>query len=405
MKKTLCELFAWVWWFRVWLEKANKEWETVWASQWEPGKKVQHAYNCYVSQFWDYEYMNTDIHEVVEKHMKVIPNHTLLVWWFPCQDYSVARTWAKWIQGKKWVLWWDIKAILQAKKPDFVLLENVDRLLKSPGNQRWRDFWMILASFDELWYSVEWRVINAADYWWVQRRRRTFIFAYKNTTKYWKSLKGISFEDLLHKDWFFVQQFWIEKYTPDKEKGEIVLEYSDLADISDKFQFDFYNAWVMKKGKIYTEEVTPYYKWKKMVIWDILEENADEKYYISADKMPKRKYLKWAKRIIRKEWTPHQYTFSEWAIAFPDPLDRPARTMLTSEGSLNRSTHVVEPKKWRLRILTPVETERINWFPDNWTAKWWMPEKFRYFCMGNALCVKMITKMWKILDDIIEKED
>ena len=44
------------------------------------------------------------------------------------------------------------------------MLENVDRLLKSPSNQRGRDFAIMLASLSDLGYAVEWRVINAAEY-------------------------------------------------------------------------------------------------------------------------------------------------------------------------------------------------------------------------------------------------
>ena len=115
--------------------------------------------------------------------------------------------------------------------------------------------------------------------------------------------------------------------------------------------------------------------------------------------------MKGAKDILRKAGTPHEYHFREGAIAFPDRLDKPARTMLTSEGSLNRSTHVIEdPKSKCYRILTPVETERINGFPDNWTNTG-MPEKFRYFCMGNALVVGLIEKMGNTLNKIFESED
>ena len=56
---------------------------------------------------------------------------------FPCQDYSVARplTDISGIEGKKGVLWWQIRDTLLAKRAPFVLLENVDRLLKSPASQ------------------------------------------------------------------------------------------------------------------------------------------------------------------------------------------------------------------------------------------------------------------------------
>ena len=51
MDKTVCELFAGVGGFRVGLEKSDPNWNTVWANQWEPGKKSQHAFDCYVSHF------------------------------------------------------------------------------------------------------------------------------------------------------------------------------------------------------------------------------------------------------------------------------------------------------------------------------------------------------------------
>lgn len=400
MKKTLCELFAWVWWFRVWLERANKWWETVRVNQREPGKKSQYAFDCYCANFWWKKdiYVNEDIASI---NKKTIPDHNLLVWWFPCQDYSVANTWAKWIQGKKWVLWRQIKDILVEKKPAFVLLENVDRILKSPASQRWRDFWIILACFNDLWYTVEWRVINAAEYGFVQRRRRTFIFACRKDTKFCKFLKDKSFEDILHKDGFFYEEFPIKKETIGKKRCNF--NYKDLLDVSKHFQMHFWNAWVMRNWEIYTEEIIPHYEWKETLLKDIIQESADEKFNIKSD-MSKWTYLKWAKDIIRKVWTPQEYHFREWAIAFPDPLDRPARTMLTSEWSLNRSTHVVKDKKWNYRILTPIETERINWFPDDWTNTG-MPEKFRYFCMWNALVVHLIEKMWHRFDSIFENEN
>ena len=60
-----------------------------------------------------------------------------------------------------------------------MLLENVDRLLKGPASQRGRDFAIILSCFASLGYAVEWRVVNAADYGFPQKRRRVYIYAEK----------------------------------------------------------------------------------------------------------------------------------------------------------------------------------------------------------------------------------
>ena len=155
MEKTVVELFAGVGGFRCGLNKVeliknkvkeNGNWKFVWANQWEPATKTQEAFDCYVKRFGDKDASNVDIFQVNKKE---IPNHTLLVGGFPCQDYSVAQTLSnsKGIEGKKGVLWWAINDILKVKKPPFVLLENVDRLLLSPAKQRGRDFGIILRSF------------------------------------------------------------------------------------------------------------------------------------------------------------------------------------------------------------------------------------------------------------------
>ena len=97
--------------------------------------------------------------------------------------------------------------------------------------------------------------------------------------------------------------------------------------------------------------------------------------------------------------------YTEGAMAFPDNLDSPARTMLTSESGLSRMSHVIEDfKTCKLRLLTPLECERINGFPDNWTNTG-MTDKRRYFMMGNALVVGIVRKIGIELEEIIKEED
>lgn len=405
MNKTICELFAGVGGFRLGFDRLASDWQTVWFSQWEPGKKVQWAHDCYVQHYGDSPDVNGEFHtgediSTVEKQN--IPDHTLLVGGFPCQDYSVAHTLAssKGIEGKKGVLWWQIRDTLIAKKPPFCLLENVDRLLKSPAKQRGRDFGVILACFAELGYSVEWRVVNAALYGAAQRRRRTFIFAYKNDdTKYGKDMKDISAEDIIKSQGFMAKAFPIA----DTENFKKTTIGTDIVEVSDKFSFSFENAGYMTNGEITTVKVIEKEE-EPITLGEILQNEADPKYFIPTDKMEKWSYLKGSKKINRTAVNGHQYVFSEGPVAFPDPWDRPGRTMLTSESTLNRSTHVVADRKTgSLRLLTPVEAERLQGFDDNWTNTG-MPDRMRYFCMGNALVVPMITRMGKVLDTIIATE-
>lgn len=404
MEKTVCELFAGVGGFRLGLERLKSGWKTTWFSQWEPGAKTQWAHECYVHHYGDLTDLNGEYHtgdDIGTVIKESIPDHTLLVGGFPCQDYSVAHTLssAKGIEGKKGVLWWQIRDTLIAKKPPFCIFENVDRLLKSPANQRGRDFGVILACLNELGYAVEWRIINAATYGAAQRRRRTFIFAYKLDTAYAKRMDSVSELDVINSKGFFAVGFPIETVG---KLSETTLQ-EDIVEVSDNFKFSFENAGFMKDGHIYTAAIKEIEE-KPIPLGSILESNVDEKYYITTEKMPKWAYMKGAKKIPRKSANGHEYVFSEGPIAFPDPWDRPSRTMLTSESTLNRSTHVVsDPGTGRLRLLTPIEAERLQGFDDDWTNTG-MPPRMRYFCMGNALVVPMITRMGKTLDTIIAEE-
>lgn len=409
MNKTICELFAGVGGFRIGFENNSKDWTTVFANQWEPSKKVQHAFECYKYHFNEFggvtEYSNTDISKVPTN---AIPEHSVLVGGFPCQDYSVASTGAKGIEGKKGVLWWEIERIIKDKRPPFILLENVDRLLKSPTSQRGRDFGVILSCLNNLGYYVEWRVINAAEYGFQQRRRRTFIFACHKDAKFY-SIKDKSIKSILQNEGFFSSIFKVKGFD-ELHISHSTIEYKlpmDILETSNNFKFDFKNSGVCFEGNIYTVETSPCELLHNppLTLLDILEKDVDEKYYLIGDDLDKWTYMKGAKAIERTSKTGHKYTFREGALSFPDPIDRPARTMLTSEGSKNRSTHVVEDLiTGKLRLLTPVECERINGFPDNWTNTG-MTHSFRYFTMGNALVVNLITLMAEKLSDIIEKED
>ena len=259
----------------------------------------------------------------------------------------------------------------------------------------------MLSCFASLGYSVEWRVVNAAEYGAAQRRRRTFIFAYNKKTKYYSDVKSIKLNDLLTEKGFFATVFPMKSFETNRE-GEVS---KDIGGVSDSFKFDFGNAGVMHNGIIVTTKVKPIEE-ASIKIGQILEQKkVDEKFFITDEKMPKWVYLKGAKKIERTTAAGFKYTFSEGPIAFPDPWDRPSRTMLTSESTLNRSTHVVKDKEsHRLRLITPVEAERLQGFDDDWTNTG-MPDRMRYFCMGNALVVPMITRMGKQLDVIFKNED
>lgn len=390
------ELFAGVGGFRIGLENASKKFNTIWANQWEPGKKTQHAYDCYVSHYGLTSCVNEDINKVKNQ----VPPHDLLCGGFPCQDYSVAATGAKGIEGKKGVLWWDIRDIVEDKRPKYILLENVDRLLKSPAKQRGRDFGIILKSLNDLGYAVEWRVVNAADYGCAQRRRRTFIFAYHENTAFYNEIDAQESMEAIMINGFFSDVFPGTFENTKRVSKFDLSQYESLVDVTNEFECKFWNSGICIKGKGTSLDMNPVHV-DSTPLRDIVQtDEVDEMYFLNDEELKKFEFLRGAKKLPRVKPNGEEYFYSEGSMSPYDDLDLPARTMLTSEGSVNRSTHIIKDvKSGKLRKLTQLECERINGFPDNWTDTG-MPQKFRYFCMGNALVVPLITMMGKKIEII-----
>lgn len=459
MNKTVCEFFAGVGGFRCGLNNIStlddfnkkEKWNTVWFNQWEPSEKsTQYAHDCYVYHFGtslDNDGNDTTNWNIEDVDKSKLPDFNLLVGGFPCQDYSVASTLStsKGLEGKKGILWWSIREVLEEKKPPFVLLENVDRLLKSPAKQRGRDFGIILACFRDEAYTVEWRVINAADYGYQQRRRRVFIFAYKNDTKYAKNIFPTSemkdadtkkkwAEEAILRKGFFAKTFPVLSKESKKIKVN-ELPYG-IGDLSSDFQFPFENSGIMKNGTVYTMSTEPNYAGKFITLGDIMEDgDVEEQYFIpeqrlyytspeinhsdeteeqlSVEARHTWQYIKGAKKLYRKAANGHEYVYSEGPVPMIDEADKPARTMLTSEGGFSRTTHILRDKKTGcIRLLTANEAERIQGFSTDHTKYCLVdngiieiPLRKRRFMMGNALVVDLIKDMEITLSDIFDKEN
>jgi DNA (cytosine-5)-methyltransferase 1 len=411
MKKIrVVELFAGVGGFRLGLEKAGNKtikYEISWSNQWEPSTTKQHASDIYISRFGNKKHSCEDIRFVVNNKFKNIPHHDLLVGGFPCQDYSVARALSQsgGLAGKKGVLWWSIYDILAKKgknAPKFLFLENVDRLLKSPAKQRGRDFAIMLSSLASLGYAVEWRVINAADYGFPQRRRRIYILGYKKNSSIWRKIKKSDKKNWMSKEGVIAKAFKIKKENIEMNEFEVGF---DPVYVSNKFSKDrpvkspFENAGVMIEGKVFTAKTVASYKGKYSILRDFIidEESVPEEYFIKESNLKRWEYLKGGKKEQRTSKDGYKYYYTEGGMVFPDSLDKPSRTIVTGEGGISpsRFKHVIKTKSGRLRRLTPIELERLNMFPDNHTFG--VPDNTRAFIMGNALVVGVIKEIGKHL--------
>lgn len=405
------ELFAGVGGFRIGLEGASDAYQTIWNNQWEPSTKHQDASLVYRARFGSNGHSNNDICTIATKD---IPDHDLLVGGFPCQDYSVAATLSRsgGIEGKKGVLWWQIYRILEEKgekRPNYIFLENVDRLINSPATQRGRDFAIILASLSDLGYIVEWRVINAAEYGMPQRRRRTYIVGYRKD-----SVVANKIEDA--NNWLFYDGVMAKSF-PFAEKKNTLSKFKitgSIKEVSDNFNKNkkdspFGTAGIMIDRKILSVDSTFVYEGTSQTLGDILvdEEFVPEEFFISDEELPKWQYEKGAKKINRVSKEGYEYVFSEGGMAFPDYLDKPSRTMITGEGGSapSRFKHVVQTPSGKYRRLIPIELERLNMFPDNHTYHPEVSDGRRAFLMGNALVCGIVEIIGKSLYRAIYDEE
>lgn len=371
----VAELFAGVGGFRLGLEGYSNEnhpefempaagpFVTVWANQWEPqgSPAKQFAARCYEERFGYGSVVNEDIHVVLDAYEAGevdIPDVDMVVGGFPCQDYSVAKplSQASGIEGKKGVLWWDIYRFLRLKQPTYCLFENVDRLLKSPAAQRGRDFAIILSCLASLGYAVEWRVVNGADYGFPQKRRRVYIYA-ERTDETW---------DLADRLASGVMADALPARVVGNENAFTV--FADPYENAERFGVGlktspFQNAGAMQGCRIVTAKTEAAYRGPYATLGDVLvpSEEVSEGFYVEEEKLEKWRYFKGGKnepRVNKK--TGHEYRYSEGAMAFPDPVDAPARTILTSEGG-------------GLLLAANISLQRrmgasVAWFPTSWTS-------------------------------------
>lgn len=413
-KIRVVELFAGVGGFRIGLEGASDAYETIWNNQWEPSTVRQDASLVYRARFGSKGHCNNDINAVKTID---IPDHDLLVGGFPCQDYSVAASLSRsgGIEGKKGVLWWQIYRILNEKgeyRPNYVFFENVDRLLGSPAKQRGRDFAIILASLADLGYTVEWRVINAADYGMPQRRRRTYIVGYREG-----SVVAGKVDNL--RGWVLHDGVMARAF-PFSPKEKTVSEFDiigSIKEVSDNFNkcnkknapSPFGTSGIMRDRHVYSIDAEPVYEGPTITLGGCVvdESLVPEDFFIPQEEVKKWEYEKGAKKITRVSAEGFTYTFSEGAMSFPDALDKPSRTIITGEGgaSASRFKHVILTPSGRYRRLIPLELERLNMFPDNHTCHPDVSDGRRAFLMGNALVCGIVEQVGKSLYRFIyEKE-
>jgi DNA (cytosine-5)-methyltransferase 1 len=425
----VADLFAGIGGFRLGLESVHgAPYAFTFSNQFEPTTKSQHASTVYQSHWQSGTHINRDIAEVLQSEegkqsiRDAAPD--VVVAGFPCQDYSVARplSQSSGLAGKKGVLWWSIAQFLQqcifnGKPAKYLIFENVDRLISSPAVQRGRDFAVILSTLRAFGYAAEWRIINAADYGHPQRRRRIFIVAYHQSTGIYRRMLAatVGAKDSPLKQTLLFDAFPCDLLNPldavqhaltvaDEPLNE-QLRYRPLSNGRSRFG----NIGLMVSGSVYTCQSKPrslddYSAFTAhrgaLTLGDIVRKTGPvpTEFYIKPEDEQRWITAKGAKSTARSS-NGFEYMYKEGKMAFPDALDLPSRTIITSEGGTtpSRTKHSIRDASGRLRRLTPEELEALCGFPRGFTDIPGVSSVARARLMGNSLVVPLVQRIGEAL--------
>lgn len=144
--------------------------KNVFSSEWDKYAQLMYEANFHEKPFGD-------INDIAPED---IPDHDILLAGFPCQPFSIAGK-GLGFADTRGTLFFNIEAILKAKKPEAFLLENVKRLTTHDGG---RTFAVILERLQKLGYKVYYKVFNSLDFGVPQKRERIYIVGFKNPLQF-----------------------------------------------------------------------------------------------------------------------------------------------------------------------------------------------------------------------------
>ena len=179
---------AWIWWWRT---AAESLWlECIWYSEIEKS-----AIEWYTIMYWTeknyWDLMKIDINS--------LPDFDLMIAWFPCQTFSIAWL-RKWLNDERWQIIFWLLEILKNKDIKYFLFENVKWLLSIDN---WKTLKNILSELKNLWYNVNYNLLNTKDFWLPHSRERIYIYWEKSDTlsNINKEIKVIKFSNTIIKNY------------------------------------------------------------------------------------------------------------------------------------------------------------------------------------------------------------
>jgi DNA (cytosine-5)-methyltransferase 1 len=337
------ELFAGIGGFRLGLERAGHK--CVWSNEIQP--KARSIYEKNFGESPDGRDIRTIRHDE-------IPDTELLVGGFPCATFSTAgkRTGFS-TEDTRGTLFFEICRIAGAKRIPYLFLENVKGLLNHDNG---RTFAVILSSLDELGYDVQWQCVNSKNFGVPQHRERLFIIA---------SIRGIPRPKV----------FPIGQGSPRSNESR-VLDKKQARTLTGRMRKGIGNTESRIVGVLINQE-----KGERL---DTLEEICDI-------------FLKEDEKLVMPILTPDRPTKRQNGPRYKNN-NEPSFTLTAQD---RHGVFVAQRKKSCIRKLTPLECERLQGLPDNYT-KYYHDGKIvldaeRYERCGRAVTIPVIEAIGKRL--------
>lgn len=314
----------------------------------------------YAIQIYNSHFNHKNYGDATTINTNDLPNFDLLVGGFPCQAFSVAGK-RKGFDDTRGTLFFEIARILRDKRPRYLVLENVKGLLSHDSG---KTFQTILGVLSDLGYTVEWQVLNSKNFGVPQNRERVFIIGYirgerrpkvfpirRITEQTLNFLGGAETKRWLEDDKSFSRNFpqGSRVYGVDGISATLASNAGGLG----------------AKTGLYCINT---------------RSRTDEIYYEKSPTITASMHKEMLKVAI-PVLTPDRENKRQNGRRFKEDGE-PAFTLT------GQDKHGIYDG-YRIRRLTPIECERLQGFPDNWTGG--LSDTQRYKCLGNAVTVNVIN--------------
>jgi DNA (cytosine-5)-methyltransferase 1 len=341
-------------------------------------EKAEQRFSCvgfseidkYANQVLRYRFPETrNYGDCTKINPKELPDFEILVGGFPCQSFSIAGK-RLGFEDTRGTLFFDIARIAKSKRPRIIFLENVKGLL---SHDKGRTFAIILSTLDELGYDVEWEVLNSKHFGVPQNRERVFIIGH---------IRGEPFRQI-----FPIGETDIPYPESPEQRNEISSTRQDLQSRNGQSKPSSRNT---RFDSTSDEDIS-----QTMIIQSGIRAKGNPRFYDDTFPTIGQDAGTGGGNIPMVLAPNNRKHFSGDGISTRERYETDIVPSLQAHAGSTQQSYLKESS---IRRLTPIECERLQGFPDNWTQfginekgqKVQMSDTQRYKMMGNAVTVNVI---------------